>query len=148
MKKKIFGILICTLFIGAGALPCISGNIIENTSPSSPKCFYDWHNYTLIVSSTDKELDQIRYGLSWFGDSIVDVWTEYYPSGVEAIFEVKGQKESVDIVAEDIYGARSPMVNTLPPGKSIGFPILNSFFEILFEHLSFFEKILNQYYYN
>jgi len=148
MNKKIWGILICTLFIGIGVVPCISGNINQNTPPSSPTCFYDWHNYTLVVSSTDAESDQIRYGLSWWGDSIVDVWTEYYPSGVEAIFDVKGKKETVEIVAEDINGARSPIVNTLPPGKSIELPIHNSFFEKLFEHFPFFEKILNQYYYN
>jgi len=148
MNKKIWGILICMLFIGVGVVPCISGNITKNTAPNSPVCFYDWTNYTLGMKSTDVDKDQIRYGVSWWGDSVMDYWTEYYPSGVEVKIDVKGKKETVDVVAEDIYGARSPIVNVLisPHGKSIELPIFNRFFEKLFEHFPFFEKIQNLYY--
>jgi len=95
MNKKIWGILICMLVIGVGVVPCISGNINKNTPPSSPTCFYDWTNYTLGVKSTDDESDQIRYGISWWGDSIVDYWTPYYNSGVEVKSTLKGKKKQL-----------------------------------------------------
>ncbi|MCJ7571266.1 MAG: hypothetical protein MUO82_05260 [Candidatus Thermoplasmatota archaeon] len=160
MNKKILGILICMLLIVVGAVPYISGNNIENTPPSTPACSWEPSNWTMDVYSTDAESDQIRYGVSWWDpttglDTNIDQWTSYYNSGVEVKIDCKGQKEKFWLVAEDIYGAQSKMINpeskmviVLSDGKSIEHPIFNSFFEKLFEHFPFFEKILNQIYYN
>ena len=147
MNKKIWTILVCMLFIAIGVVTCNSENTFENTAPTAPECFYDWHNYTVLATSTDPESNQIRYGVSWWGHDTIDLWTDYYNSGVEVKIDVKGQKETADILAEDIYGARSPAVTVteLSKGKSIEYPMFYSLFEKLFRSFPLFEKILNIY---
>lgn len=143
--KKIVGILICMLLIGTGVVTCTSGNTDENTAPAAPDCFYNWMNQTLCVWSVDPESDPVRYGIEWWGSSTVDLWTDYYDSGVKVHIDVSGQGETVDVFAEDINGARSPKVNTktLSKGK-IEYPTFYKFFEKFFEHFPLLEKILNQ----
>ena len=146
MNKKIWGILICTLFIAVGIIPVNSGNTFENTPPTFTECRYDWHNYTLVVSATDAEKDTIRYGIILYHEDDVFIWTEYYNSGVTVKIDVKGQKETVTVLAEDINGAQTEKTGVLlSKGKSIELPILNSCIEKLLVYFPFFEKILNYY---
>ena len=147
MNKKILGILICMLFIAVGSIPVNSTNTFANTPPTFTECRYDWHNYTLVVSATDDEKDTIRYGIILYHENDVFKWTDYYNSGVTVAIDVKGLKETVTVLAEDIYGAQAELTGVmLSKGKSIGLPIFNSYFEKLFEHFPLFVKIINKYF--
>jgi hypothetical protein len=73
-------------------------------------------SYTFSSKSVDPDGDTIRYGWDWNGDSIVDEWTGYYPSGDTVqtyhIWQEPGIY-SVKVKAEDSRGSKSGYSSTL-----------------------------------
>ena len=90
--------------------------------PTNPTCTYDKKNKEITVVSTDEDGDQIRYGVSWNNTQVVDEWTTYYNSGVEAKIDVEGKEGKVGVIAEDTNGARSGWTSVTPKSKSFSYP--------------------------
>jgi hypothetical protein len=111
-----------------------------NKPPNIPICNYDKKNDELTVSSNDTNGDQIRYGVSWNNDQIVDKWTELYDSGVLINIDCEGNKGTIGVVAEDENGAQSEWVSIKPKVISIN---LTLFLQRLFQRFLIYEKILN-----
>jgi len=113
-----------------------------NKPPSIPICNYDKKNDQLTVSSNDTNGDQIRYGVSWNNDQIVDKWTELYDSGLLINIDCEGNIGTIGVVAEDENGAQSEWISIKPKVISINITL---FLQRLFQRFIIFEKILKQY---
>ncbi len=78
------------------------------TGPSSGE-IEEWLTYT--TKTTDPDGDQIRYGLDYNSDGVVDYWsTSYYVSGATYDFNIKFSNTGtyyLRMKAEDIHGAQS-----------------------------------------
>lgn len=113
--------------------------------PTNPTCRYDKKNKELVVSSTDADGDQIRYGVAWNRTNSLDKWTDFYNSGDEVRIDCKGRNGPVIVFAEDIYGASSmARFSIKSKDKSLEYPILKWLFYRFSIHFSFLLKILNQ----
>jgi len=106
--------------------------------PANPTATYNKQKNELVVSSTDPDGDQIRYGVSWNNDQTVDEWTTYYNSGEEVTIDCEGREGPVGVVSEDSTGRHSEWVSVKPKSNIMiwsfleKFPILNSLFRVLF----------------
>ena len=83
---------------------------VSNHPPTAP--FVRYEGYFLIhfiyLVSTDEDLDNIKYGLSWNDDGTYNKWTRLQPSGEEVRVVKFGLiKRSIGAIAEDEHGARS-----------------------------------------
>jgi len=106
--------------------------------PTSPTCSLDKKNKEIVVSSTDGDGDQIRYGVIWNGTNSLYNWTDYYNSGKEARIDCKGRNGIVRIFAEDIHGASiMKKFSIKSKEKSIKYPILNWFLEKFLQRYPF-----------
>jgi len=137
-----------TKYLRSGFDDIIVSQLGEDQPPDKPTCAYDKTKDELVVTATDPDGDQIRYGVSWNNNQSVDKWTEFYDSGEEVTINCEGKKGTIGVIAEDIYGAMSDWVSQKPKGRSIEYPILNWLIDIFVQYFPFFERILNQYYYN
>jgi hypothetical protein len=115
----------------------------SNNPPNDPTCAYDRKNDELVVTATDPDGDQVKYGVDWDNDATVDQWTGFVSSGTPQNIECNGRKGTVGVIVEDEHGAQSNMVYVKSKDKLIEHPMLYWLFERLFQRFPFFEKILN-----
>ena len=112
-----------------------------NNPPTIQTCRYEKNSDELVVSATDYDGDQIRYGVSWDNDNIIDYWTAMYNSGVEARISCNGRTGTVGVIAEDENGAQSDWASIKTKNKAISIPFLE-FFENHFQTFRIFQNIL------
>jgi hypothetical protein len=112
-----------------------------NKPPNKPKCSYVRTSDTLLISATDPDVDELRYGVDWERDGTVDEWTAFVLSGTQQSINVDGRKGIVGIIAEDMHLAQSDWVSIKSKNK-MNYQI-NSLFEIFLQRFSFIVKILN-----
>jgi len=114
----------------------------DNQAPNNPACSYDQIMDDLVVTATDPDGDQVKYGVDWDNDLIVDQWTILVPSGTEERINCGGRTGTVGILAEDEHGTRSDWVmqksknkdNTIALGSrllGIGFVRINGFTHVI-----------------
>jgi len=112
-----------------------------NAPPNKPSATYKKDTDELIISATDSDNDQIRYGISWDNDYIVDQWTGFVGSGTEQSINCNDRKGTVGVIAEDELGAQSDWVSVTSKTKAFN---LQLFLQRFFQCFPFFEKILKQ----
>jgi hypothetical protein len=81
-----------------------SALVSDSAPPTKPTGNYNKRNNELVVSSTDSDGDQIRYGVSWNSTNTVEEWTTYYNSGEEVTIDCEGREGPVGVVSEDSTG--------------------------------------------
>jgi len=101
-----------------------------NNAPNKPTCRYDKNNNELVVTSTDPDGDQIRFGVSWDNDGNVDEWTGYYNSNDEVEIDCGDHKGTAGVIAEDENGAQSPWNSVDIKSKAKSYPILAKLLEL------------------
>ena len=101
-----------------------------NNAPNKPTCRYDKDNNELVVSTTDVDGDQIRFGVSWDNDRNVDEWTGYYNSNDEVEIDCGDHKGTAGVIAEDENGAQSPWNSVDIKSKAKSYPILAKLLEL------------------
>jgi hypothetical protein len=159
MYKKIFGILLCTLFI-TGYFSCIinvnaevscsekhprvNDNILNDPPVITKVGYQRFPVEGIIVIWSDNENDDVKIGISWDNDMNVDVWSDFESSPGSVFIESEGKKGTVGVIAEDINGARSDWSLLKSKEKSIESSIFNFLLEKMFNRFPFLEKILNQ----
>ena len=110
----------------------------SNQPPNNPVCSYDRINDDLVVTATDPDGDQLRYGVDWNNDLTIDQWTGLVPSGTEQRINCGGKSGSVGVLAEDEHGAQSNPVSVKSKSKQyIKFPFL----DFLQQHLNLFPML-------
>ncbi len=105
--------------------------------PNKPTCSYDSIIDELIVTATDPDDYQIRYGVDWNNDFIVDQWTSLVASGTEQRINCDSRKGTESVITEDEYGVQSDWVTQKFKNKAIyisffgylNYPILNKLFQ-------------------
>ena len=158
MKLKIFGMIICMLFIGASVVPIISGDIeIGINSPPNPPTItgsssvYPFIPYFYEFKADDPDLDQIQYFIDWGDGTPTFITVHPTPSGEAVRFShsfINFTSSTFYICAfvRDTYGQDS-IINcltvTMRKSKAIDIPL---FLQQLFQRFPFLEKILNKYY--
>jgi len=118
--------------------------VTANNPPNNPTCAYNKINDKLVITATDPDGDQVKYGVDWDNDGTIDQWTSLISSGTEQRIDCNRRKGTVGVIAEDEHGAQSNMVYVKSKDKSIEHPMFYWFFERLFQRFPLFEKILNQ----
>lgn len=83
----------------------------ENQKPNTPSVAFDPISKKLQLSATDPDEDQIRFGISWNNDYVIDQWTGFGPSGMQQQVYCNGRKGIVHVIAEDEHGAQSNWVS-------------------------------------
>jgi len=115
---------------------------MHNQPPNNPVASYDRFGDELVITATDPDNDQIRYGISWDNDNIVDQWTNLVSSGTQQNIGCNGRTGTVKVIAEDEYGEQSNWVsvisknndNTIALGSrllGIGFVRINGFTHVI-----------------
>jgi hypothetical protein len=112
----------------------------HNQPPNNPVCSYDRSSDELVVTATDPDGNQIKYGIDWNNDLIIDQWTSLVPSGTEQRIDCGGRTGTVGVIVEDEFGAQSDFVSVTSKTKLHYL----SFFERFIQRFPFFERILNQ----
>jgi outer membrane protein assembly factor BamB len=102
-----------------GSLLCFCDDLPPNkpSKPSGPMSVTVGVIYNYSTSTTDPEVDMVRYGWDWNGDKIVDEWTDFHPSGVTVTISHSWEKAGlygVRVRAEDTTGLQSEWSNPLP----------------------------------
>ncbi len=101
----------CTAGTHWGGATCIS----DNNAPLAPTIsgnatFYKDVLQNFIVTGTDPDLDQVRYGVDWNNDGVADVWTGFVASGTSMVpansWPTPGVY-SLKALTQDIKGANS-----------------------------------------
>jgi parallel beta-helix repeat protein len=88
--------------------PFVNPSGWDNNPPSKPKCRYIRKDNEIIVTSSDIDLDMIRYGVSWSNNGEIDFWTDYYNSGEDVHIVCEEIEGEVGVIAEDEKGSQSP----------------------------------------
>jgi len=101
-----------------------------NNAPNKPTCRYDKDNNEIVVSTTDVDGDQIRFGVSWDNDGNIDEWTGYYNSGDDAEIDCGERKGTAGVIAEDENGAQGPWNSVDVNSKAKSHPILAKLLEL------------------
>jgi len=103
-----------------------------NNTPNKPTCRYDKDNNELVVSTTDVDGDQIRFGVSWDNDGNVDDgdWTEFHDSGEEVRIDCGDHKGTAGVIAEDENGAQSSWDSVDVNSKAKSYPIFAKLLEL------------------
>ena len=117
---------------------------MHNQPPNNPVCSYDRFGDELVVTATDPDDDQIRYGVDWNNDLIVDQWTILVPSGTEQKIDCGGRTGTVGVIVEDEYGAQSDFVSVKSKNKLLENLIFDWLLNKFIKFFPMFEKILNQ----
>ena len=86
------------------------------STPMGPTTGVVGVSYTYMTSTTDPDGDTVRYGWENTGDSIIDFWSSYYPSGspcsVNVVFNYPGTY-FLRVLAEDVTGLQSAFSSSL-----------------------------------
>jgi len=95
----------------------------ENNPPEAPikpignQIVFIINPYTYLISAEDPDGDQIKFGLDWNGDDIVDEWSDYGNSGylrsIIHIWFFLGLNK-VKVKAKDTHGLESPWSEEFP----------------------------------
>jgi len=93
------------------------GTSVMNQPPNNPACSYDRLTDELVVTATDPDEDQVKYGVDWNDDLSIDQWTSLVPSGSEQRIDCGGRKGTVGVISEDEHGAQSDWVSQKPKNK-------------------------------
>lgn len=97
------------------------------SQPSGPSSGYVGIDYTYSTSSTEINGDDIKYGVDWDGDDVIDEWTDFYPSGqtvhITHAWDSVGTY-NVKVKARDIFGKESGFSSIKQVDISIGDPPL------------------------
>ena len=93
------------------------GKEITNSPPNNPTCVYDKTANEIILVAVDPDNNMIRYGVSWGNNQIVNLWTDYFNSSLEVRVGCGIHKDTVGVIAEDIYGGQSEWVSVTPKSK-------------------------------
>jgi hypothetical protein len=93
------------------------GTSVTNQPPNNPASSYDRLTDELVVTTTDPDEDQVRYGIDWNDDMSIDQWTSLVPSGTEQRIDCGSRKGNVGVIAEDEYGAQSSWVSQKSKNK-------------------------------
>jgi hypothetical protein len=93
------------------------GTSVVNQPPNNPACSYDRLTDELVVTATDPDGDQLKYGVDWDNDLGIDQWTILVPSGTEQRIDCGGRKGFVGVIAQDVYGAESDLVSQKSKNK-------------------------------
>jgi len=95
-----------------GGTTCVS----DNNAPAAPTItgnttFYKNVLQNFIVTGTDPDADQVRYGIDWNNDNVAETWTGFVASGVSMVpsnsWPTIGTY-SFKALTQDIKGANSP----------------------------------------
>jgi len=129
MKKKIVGIFIVLMLLLLTAISMDAGDIkvTDNNPPRIDSCVY---NITeIVIVCKDDDWDCVRCGVDWDLDEYIDEWTEFCECGIEICIGCEDKMGSVEVIAEDIYGARSEPFwlytnNNMQKNKLINTPFL------------------------
>ena len=119
--------------------------IIEGSASGSAQIMY---NYSVV--SSDYSNHDIIYEINW-GDGSSEYTSSYFESNVSQNISHRWEADGtylIQVRAIDYYGAESNWATlevSIPKSKTINNPL---FLQKLFQRFPFFEKILNQYYYN
>ncbi len=89
----------------------------KNQPPNKPTCSYDRSSDELVVTATDPDENQVKYGIDWDKDENVDQWTALVDSGTEQRIDCGGKKGTVGVIAEDEHGAQSEIVSVTAKSK-------------------------------
>jgi hypothetical protein len=108
------------------------GTSVVNQPPNKPATSYERLTDQLVVTATDPDEDQLKYGVDWNDDMSIDQWTSLVPSGTEQRINCGGRKGTINVIAEDEYGAQSDWV--LQKSKDEIFDIFSLFYRFLENH--------------
>lgn len=109
----------------------------DNQPPNNPACSYDRSNDEIVVTATDPDGDQVRYGVDWNNDLTVDQWTSLVASGTEQRINCGGRQGTVGVIAEDEHGAQSGWISQKSKNIVINLPFLH----FLQQHLRLLEML-------
>jgi hypothetical protein len=121
---------------------CFQTYGMYNQIPNNPVCSYDRISDELIITATDPDDDQIKYGVDWNNDLIIDQWTSLVASGTEQRIDCGGRTGTVGVLAEDENGAQSDFVSLKSKNEFIEKLFFNDLFDRFIYSFSLFEKIL------
>ena len=121
---------------------CFQTYGMYNQPPNNPACSYDRINDELIITATDPDDDQIKYGVDWNNDLIIDQWTSLVTSGTEQRIDCGGRTGTVGVLAEDEYGAQSGFVSIKSKNEFIEKLFFNGLFDRFINCYPIFEKII------
>jgi len=88
------------------------------SKPSGPTSVTEGVQYNYTISTTDPDGDNVKYGLDFDNDGVVDPghWTGFYPSGAPITVKITFYGAStryMRTIAEDVYGAQSGFSSAL-----------------------------------
>lgn len=115
---------------------------LSNLPPDKPSVSYNKANDEIIITTTDPDGNQIRYGISWENDYTIDQWTDFVDSGTEQRVDCNGRKVTIGVVVEDEHGARSDWVSIKSRNQVKNTTFLN-FLENFPRFYLFIQQILN-----
>jgi hypothetical protein len=95
----------------SGHAPDWGLGLIQNNPPMTPTWEFDKYNEDIIVSTIDPDGHNVKFGIDWNVNRIVDDWTIYVNSGEEIRINCSGRDGKVGIIAEDEHGAQSDWVS-------------------------------------
>ena len=107
------------------------------STPDGPTTGKTGQSQTYITSTVDPNGDDVSYGWDWDGDSLVDEWTDFNPSGTpvstshtwdaEYIGEIKVKAKDTN---DDESPWSSPLSVSIPKNKAVTYPLMQKFLEI------------------
>jgi hypothetical protein len=116
--------------------------ISANQPPNNPVCSYNRFNDELVVTGTDPDGDQVRYGVDWNSDLTVDQWTSLVASGTEQRIDCSGKTGTVSVITEDEHGAQSGWVAQNSKNRVINTPFIRFLYHpILYQFFQRFFKL-------
>ena len=134
MIKRIIGIGIALmlLLLTAISMDAEEVKVTDNQPPIIQSCEYN--NTELVVICHDYDGDCVRCGVDWEIDKNIDEWTAYCECGIEICINCENRMGAVEVIAEDIHGARSEPFyirgdENIPKNRLIKTPLLR-FLEI------------------
>ncbi|VVB59168.1 Uncharacterised protein [uncultured archaeon] len=120
------------------------GTTEVNDPPNKPVCSYDLISDALVVTATDPDGDQIRYGVDWNNDLTIDQWTSMVPSGTEQRINRDGKKGIINMLTEDEHGAQSGFVSATSKLKQYIYRPFQVFLENHLYLFPIYQKLLNK----
>jgi len=107
------------------------------STPDGPTSGRTGQSQTYSTSTSDPNGDDVSYGWDWNGDSVVDEWTGFNPSGAPVSTSHTWNADftgEIKVKAKDTNDDESPWSNPLsvsiPKNKAVTYPLLQKFLEI------------------
>jgi len=114
----------------------------NDNAPNKPTCRYDKIHNELVVSATDPDNDNVRFGISWPNDGYVYDLTDWYHSGEEARISCEGHEDegTVGVIAEDVHGYTSDWISVKSVSNT---PFANFLQNVVANKISTLAHIIN-----